>query len=86
MGKGNNVYSDANEAIREGRLRSHRERFEDGRVAVFRLEDGSYAIFGPYEAPVGLGRENHVGTWDGGNCWSAGPLYSQDMVGGEPGE
>lgn len=77
-----NVYSDVTEAIREGRVRSHRLRFEDGRVAVCRLDDGSYAIFGPCEAPVGLGRRNHVGTWHGGNCWSAGPLYSQDMVGG----
>jgi hypothetical protein len=77
-----NVYSDVNEAIREGRLRSHRSRFEDGRVAVLRLEDGSYVVVGPREAPTYLGRENHVGSWDGGNCWSAGALYSQDMVGG----
>ncbi len=76
------VYSDANEAIREGRLRSHRERFEDGRVAVLRLEDGSYVVVGPREAPTYLGRENHVGTWDGGNCWSAGPAYTQEMVAG----
>lgn len=69
----------AQEAIVEARMRSHRNRFAEDRASVFALDDG-YGVFGRYDRPADLTREHLVGTWSGGNVWSAGPRYTQEMA------